>query len=244
VRIAATEPLRIDVLIIKNTADIVIKKNIAAIFRRVNIIEYKRPGDTFSRDDFSKTQAYCGLYSYLNKTPLPDITLSLVVNRYPRTLVQHLRSLYQWEVVEWETGIYRVSGGGMAFPIQIIESGKLPAGENLWLGSLRSGLTAESLHKLLRESARRGDTVAGELLETYIQMILRANTKILEEVMAMRDAKLDAVLERSGITAKWEARGRAEGKALAETQERRRFIKLLKSGKSPEELLKLYEEKE
>jgi hypothetical protein len=56
------------------------------------------------------------------------------------------------------------------------------------------------------------------------------------------------VLERSGITAKWEARGRAEGeargKALAEAQERRRFIKLLKSGKSPEELLKLYEGRE
>jgi hypothetical protein len=57
----------------------------------------------------------------------------------------------------------------------------------------------------------------------------------------MGDATLEEVLERSGITARWEARGRAEGETRGEARERRRFIELLKSGKSPEELLKMYE---
>ena len=41
-----TEPLRIDVLIIKKKRDVVIKKNIAQIFRLCNIIEFKSPDDT------------------------------------------------------------------------------------------------------------------------------------------------------------------------------------------------------
>jgi len=36
-----TEPLRIDVVIIKKHKDIPIEKNIATIFRKVNILEYK-----------------------------------------------------------------------------------------------------------------------------------------------------------------------------------------------------------
>jgi len=39
-----TEPLHMDLLIIKKDKDINIEKNIAEIFRRHNIIEYKSPG--------------------------------------------------------------------------------------------------------------------------------------------------------------------------------------------------------
>ena len=39
------EPLRIDVVIIKKKRDIVLKKNIASIFRGVNVVEYKSPDD-------------------------------------------------------------------------------------------------------------------------------------------------------------------------------------------------------
>jgi len=38
---------------------------------------------------------------------------------------------------------------------------------------------------------------------------LRANTDRLEEVMAMGGKTLEEVLERAGLTAKWEARGEA-----------------------------------
>ena len=38
-----TEPLRIDLLIVKKPRELVIEKNIARIFRTVNILEYKNP---------------------------------------------------------------------------------------------------------------------------------------------------------------------------------------------------------
>jgi hypothetical protein len=64
-----TEPLRIDVLIVKKRVDVVIRKNIARIFREHNIIEYKSPDDYISRSDFQKTQAYAWLYASLHNVP-------------------------------------------------------------------------------------------------------------------------------------------------------------------------------
>ena len=39
----AAKPLKIDVVIIKKPKDVFINKNIASIFRMVNILEYKSP---------------------------------------------------------------------------------------------------------------------------------------------------------------------------------------------------------
>jgi hypothetical protein len=50
----STEPLRIDVVIIKKAPGVVIEKNIGRIFKRVNIVEYKSPEDSVSLSDFHK----------------------------------------------------------------------------------------------------------------------------------------------------------------------------------------------
>jgi hypothetical protein len=56
-----SEPLRIDVLIIKKLKDIPIRKNIAAVFRQENLLEYKSPDDYLSVDDFYKVYGYACL---------------------------------------------------------------------------------------------------------------------------------------------------------------------------------------
>jgi hypothetical protein len=48
------EPLKMDVLIIKKERDVVIDKNIGALFRKDNIVEYKSPDDYVSVEDFIK----------------------------------------------------------------------------------------------------------------------------------------------------------------------------------------------
>jgi hypothetical protein len=48
------EPLRIDIVIIKKIKDIPLTKNIAAIFRTHNLVEYKSPTDYLSVVDFYK----------------------------------------------------------------------------------------------------------------------------------------------------------------------------------------------
>jgi hypothetical protein len=64
-----SEPLEIDVVIIKKAPDLVIEKNIARIFRKINLLEYKSPDDYFSVHDFYKVLGYAFLYAALNKTP-------------------------------------------------------------------------------------------------------------------------------------------------------------------------------
>ena len=69
-----TEPLRIDVLIIKKKRDVILKKNIARVFRRCNIIEYKSPDDHVTVEDYDKTHAYARLYASLNKVRTHDLS--------------------------------------------------------------------------------------------------------------------------------------------------------------------------
>jgi hypothetical protein len=137
----------------------------------------------------------------------------------------------------------------MAFPIQIIESRKLPDEENLWLKSLGRGLSAESPDRVLRQSVPwKKKAEAG----AYLCAVLQANAETLREVLAMGEITLEKVLEESGLTAKWEARGIARGKAegmvlgktegiaLGEARGIAQVLDLLKSGKPPEEILQLY----
>ena len=52
------KPMQIDVLIIKKEKDRPVKKNIGRIFRKHNIVEYKRPGRSLGVDDFYKVYGY------------------------------------------------------------------------------------------------------------------------------------------------------------------------------------------
>ena len=144
----AADPLRIDLLIVKKPKGFTIDKNIARIFRTDNIFEYKSPEDYLSVKDFLKVYAYANLYAA--NTPnieLSDITITFVENKYPRKLMKYLTGTRKYNVEEISPGIYFVSGDYI--PIQIIESKKLPANENLWLKSLTNDLDIQNADAIL-----------------------------------------------------------------------------------------------
>ena len=58
-----TDPMRIDVLIIKKHTEEQIQKNIGRIFREYNIIEYKSPEQYLSIDAFYKVLGYACFYN-------------------------------------------------------------------------------------------------------------------------------------------------------------------------------------
>ena len=88
-----SEPLRIDCVVIKKIKGAVLKKNIAAIFREVNLLEYKSPEDYVSVADFYKVYGYACLYASFEETPVVDMTISFVESRYPRNLLAHLKKV-------------------------------------------------------------------------------------------------------------------------------------------------------
>jgi hypothetical protein len=134
------EPLEIDVVIVKKAPEAVIEKNIARIFKRVNLLEYKSPEDYVSVGDFYKVLGYAFLYAALNRTPVEEMTVSIIESRYPRELFKYLRETAKCGVAESSPGIYAITG----YPavVQVIDSKKLSLGENLWLKGLNNDLNA------------------------------------------------------------------------------------------------------
>lgn len=83
------EPIRIDLLIIKET-DRKIENEIGRIMRKYNVIEYKSPEDSLSIDDFYKTMGYACLYKgygdRVNQIPAEELTISIFRESCPRKL--------------------------------------------------------------------------------------------------------------------------------------------------------------
>ena len=208
-----SEPLRIDCLVIKKAPGLVIEKNIAAIFRETNLLEYKSPGDYIAIGDFYKVYGYACLYTSSQKVPITGMTISFVESRYPRELIAHLSKIRGYKVEERSSGIYTVKGDIM--PLQIIDSRRLSGEENLWLRALDNKLTGPEVNQIMAEVNRKGK---GAKVQAYIDAIIRANFHIIREAMNMSSAapSLEEIFDIVGLKAKAEARGVAIGEARGE----------------------------
>jgi hypothetical protein len=225
-----TEPLRIDVLIIKKIKDVVIKKNIGQIFRRFNVIEYKRPDDHVTIEAYHKTQCYSRLYASLNKVDINEMSVTVATTQLPRKLLAFLRK--QYAVKNVQQGIYLVEGD--TSPTQVLVSAELPEEDNFWLTNLRNDLTEEQAERVIAASEGR----AG--LDAYIYAIVSANIKTMEKLFMQKkngvilSEKLDGYFreryapliaegEAKGVV-KGEAIGIAKGRAEEKTEARREML--------------------
>ena len=199
-----TEPLRIDVLIIKKKRDVVLKKNFARIFRQCNIVEYKGPGDSVSDGDYNKTHAYARLYASLNKVDIDDLSVTVVTTRHPKNLLAFLKK--RFTVRQEQQGIYLVDGE--VYPTQIIVVTELSDKENIWLASLRNDLTVNQLTQAFAASIGKPN------IGPFIVAIANGNKKALEELYMQRTIlteKLDVYFTEK-YAAPWKAKGKAEEK--------------------------------
>jgi hypothetical protein len=155
------EPLKIDVVIVKKAPDLVIEKNIARIFRRINVLEFKSPDDYFSVHDFYKVLSYAFLYAALNKTPIEDLTLSIIEARRPRKLFQHIEEAGHSGITRTAPGIYQISG--YPLPIQVVESKKLSLEENLWLKCKLRSKRSNSPEEVIHESGKNDPGLRDEI---------------------------------------------------------------------------------
>ena len=217
-----TEPLRIDVVIIKNSGNVPIKKNIAAMFRNVNIVEYKSPSDYVSVKDFYMVYGYASLYVKLENVDITDLTLTFVGSRYPRKLMTHLKEVRGYAIEETLPGIYYVRGD--ILPIQIINSRLLPGEENIWLKDLDDHLEAPEILRITDEIVKQGK---GARIKAYVNAITCANKDILVEADKMKNKgqTLDQILEELGYVAKWEAYGHAKGFAEGRTETAKNMLR-------------------
>jgi hypothetical protein len=202
-----SEPLKIDVVIIKKKREVVIDNPIGAIFREVNIVEYKSPGAYLSVADFHKVGAYARLYSVLNRKETATMSVTFVTATRPRKLLEYLQTVYQFGVRERRPGIYYVEGD--IFAIQIIESSRLEGGGGIQLlKDLREGLNGEQLQRIIEMAGKMPE---GMPLSAYLYTLLQANDGGFKEMLAMVNRSVEAVLEEFGLAEKWETKGLERG---------------------------------
>ena len=208
------EALILDAIVIKKSADVEILKNIGRIFRSHNIFEYKSESVSLSIWHYQKGVAYALLYSTLNKIPASDITISFVVTPKPVKLFAELTESRGLEIVEIHAGVYHIKGD--IFPIQIIETKRLPKDENVFLKHLRSGLTVEDMEYVLGVLKRY---VKLEKVNVYLDRIVDANKSVAKEVRDLSAETIDTLvdaLDKNGaldkIREEGERKGRLEGR--------------------------------
>ena len=177
------EALVIDILIIKKEPGVEIQKNIGRLFRGHNVVEYKSERDSLSVYDYHKILAYALLYSSFKRVDITDITVTFALTIHPRELMRHIRGTARLSVREAGKGITYIEGG--IVPVQILESGKLPEDENLFIRGLRRGNSAEQLQKILRACEEQQSL---DMRNVYIDRLRKANEETFEEVLMMNNS--------------------------------------------------------
>ena len=184
------EALIMDTLVIKKEPGAKIEKNIGRIFRGHNVVEFKSEKDSLSVPGYNKVMAYAFLYSSFTPASVLDITVTFVAPRRPRELFRHLGQERGLAVSEVSEGIHSIEGE--PFTVQVLESRRLPKEENLFLRSLRGGLSAEDVAEAV---GRYRAVKPFEPKNTYWDRLIKANPAVFKEAMLMGDAMKELFFE-------------------------------------------------
>ena len=208
------EPIRIDLLIIKDEAlKNGIKNEIGHIMRKYNIIEYKSPADGLNIDDYYKTIGYASLYKGYGKTtnsiPADEITVSLFRAKKPPRLLKILKDSGH-TIVKKSKGIYYVTGN-VLFPTQIVVTSELDERLHSSLRILSDNVSKDDVKNFLYE--HRNDNEQGILndIKAVLKVSTDANKQVYEEVR--RHGNMGSLWDEwfEEAERKGEARGEARG---------------------------------
>ena len=190
------EPIRIDLLIIKEGSTGQIKNEIGHIMRIYNVIEYKSPEDALSIDDFYKTIGYACLYKgygeYVDAVPINELTISIFREARPEKMFLTLQK-YGHKIEERYPGIYYVTEH-LPFPAQVIVTQELEPGEHRSLRILSNHAKKEDVEEFLRKAEGMNTPRDRQNVEAVLQVSVRANDELYREIR--RDANMcDALRE-------------------------------------------------
>lgn len=215
------DPIRLDFLIIKKNAGVVLHDPIGEFFEAVNIFEYKSPHDALSIDDFYKAVAYSLIYKGYNRKvdelPIRDMTLTLVRHSYPRELMKALKR-EGFTVEQRHPGIFHVEGN--ILKIQIVVSSRLSTDEYEGLQLLSTGCTADDVIRYAKRAAESDDGNVKTNSETVMAVCLDINKGLDSEMEDDMSMNIRETID--GIFAVIEKEGRKKGmeEGVHETNER------------------------
>ena len=241
------EPIRIDLLIIKEESDRRIKNEIGHIMRTYNVIEYKSPEDALTIDDFYKTVGYACLYKgygeRVDAVPINELTVSIFRAKRPEKMFLTLQK-YGHKIKEKYSGIYYVTER-LPFPVQIIVTQELEPREHRSLRILSNHAKKEDVEEFLKEVEKMNTPRERQNVEAVLQVSVKANDELYREIRrnanmcdALRELMKDDIeREVSAARKLGESEGEVRGKAMGEVVgEAKIILKMNHSGMSPENI--------
>ncbi len=191
----AKMPLKIDFLVIKKKADIMIENDIADFFLGSNIFEYKSPGDDVNAGTFFKAVAYACLYKAesgnVEEIRDTDVTISLVREQKPVKLLAQLSEKY--EVSRKTDGIYRIHG--MLFPMQIVVTKELNKDIHIWVTSLTRTLDRARAKKLLEICSGLEEDDDRQNADSVVNVSSEANIELFKNMIQEGDQMCEELKE-------------------------------------------------
>ena len=139
---------------------------------------------SFSSKRHARSHPYRGGGFY--EKYITDLTITFVESHYPVKLIKHLKNVRGYTVAKSSAGIYTVSGD--ILPIQIIDSRKLSAEDNLWLKNLSNSLDRLDIELISAKIAQKGKAVK---IKAYMYAIGYANIKKIMEKKMKRKPQPD-----------------------------------------------------
>lgn len=190
------QPIRIDVLI-KSKGYTTSSKDIAQIFRRINVVEYKNPKDSLNYIQYYKTVSYACLYignsTLKDKVSPKDVTVSIFRDCYPKKLVRQLEEI-GCSVKEYRPGIYYVEGK-VLFPTQIVVINQLKGDEHLAFKSLSDGFSTEDALRFMKLAVEKRNPNNQEFLDSVFQVSMNVNRNLYAELKRREPAVCQAFKE-------------------------------------------------
>ena len=188
-------PLKIDFLVIRKKANVIIKNEIGDFFLGNNIFEYKSPGDDINAGTFYKVLSYACLYMAEEQDAENifdvDTTISIVREEKPVKLIKQLAQKY--EVVKKAEGIYRIKG--MVFPMQIVVTKEIDKASHIWMTSLTRTLNRERVQKLLQSYVALNDEKDKRNADSVVNVASEANMKLFKQMIQEGDEMCEELKE-------------------------------------------------
>lgn len=231
-------PLFADLLVIEVVRPVPMENELGKIFRKYNVCEYKSPDDALTVDDYYKTLAYACLYKCSARTadaiPAREITVSLIRDAYPRSLIQALEA-EGFAVAERYPGVFypeREGGGAFPFPAQIIVTSRLGREAHSGLRALRRPAESEDILRFLNEA--RTETEPGDIanVNAILSVSVAANAELYERIRKETAMLYPALRElmKDDLQDRWEAglkAGLEEGLKKGQERERKESVRRL-----------------
>jgi len=199
------EPLRIDLLMIKNIKDVVLDIDIGRLFKTYNIIEYKSPKDGLTIDDYIKTVGYAYLYKGLGATvdavPLSELTATIVRDTEPTELFKKIQS-EGGSIEEKFPGVYYITGV-VAIPTQFILTSNLSKDFHVCLRVLSNKASEDDIKRFIEIANTFTEPIDKQNADAVMNVSINANREVYDKIrkenpfmcQALRELMKDEIQE-------------------------------------------------